>query len=223
MPPCDDVLAGVGLTRRYGAGHNQVCALDGVDVGAATGELTVIAGPSGSGKSTALRLLACVDRPDEGEVLVRGEDVTSWSRRRRRALRRKDFGIVLAQPSDNLLERLDAAGNLRAAARLRGATAVVEAALATVGLDGAERKRRHELSGGEQQRLAFAIACLGDPLVVLADEPTASLDERSAASLVAVMRSLAGSGHAMVVASHDRAVIDAADRLVRIDHGRTVA
>jgi ABC-type lipoprotein export system ATPase subunit len=211
-----------------------VLALDEVDVDVPRGLLTVIAGPSGSGKSTLLGLLACADRPDSGTVTIGDVDVLALGSRARRRLRRERIGIVLPQPSDNLLDQLDAAGNLawstkqrcgrRAARATTTATTTTEAELlASVGLAGAGAKRVRQLSTGEQQRLAVACALTGAPQLVVADEPTASLDRANAEGLVAVLRAAASRGATLVVASHDEHVIEAADTVVRLDRGRRVA
>ncbi len=217
------------VTRRFDSASGPVVAVDQVDVEVPRHRLTVIAGPSGSGKSTLLGLLACMDRPDDGTVWLDDEELTRLSRRRRRALRRRRVGIVLPQPSDNLLDRLDADANLGWSARQRGASSGRTEAerhelLASVGLAGLATTRRvRQLSGGEQQRLALACALVGDPLLVVADEPTASLDRASADQVVDVLRAAADRGVTLVVAGHDRRVIDAADLVVELDHGRRVS
>ena len=216
------------VTRRFDSASGPVVAVDHVDVEVPRHRLTVIAGPSGSGKSTLLGLLACMDRPDDGTVWLDDEELTRLSRRRRRALRRRRVGIVLPQPSDNLLDRLDADANLGWSARQRGASSGRTEAerhelLASVGLDGLAARRVRQLSGGEQQRLALACAIVGDPLLVVADEPTASLDRASADQVVDVLRAAADRGVTLVVAGHDRRVIDAADLVVELDHGRRVS
>jgi putative ABC transport system ATP-binding protein/macrolide transport system ATP-binding/permease protein len=216
-----------GVTRRFGTALGTVLAVDHVDVAIAAQQLTVIAGPSGSGKSTLLGLFACIDRPDEGSVHVATTNVTGLSRARRRRLRRERIGLVLPQPSDNLLDTLDALGNVVWSARLRGVAGTAGPGpaelLASVGLAGAEHKRVRELSGGEQQRLAIACALAGDPALIVADEPTASLDHASAAQVVEVLRAAADRGVTLVVAGHDRHVIEVADAVVELDHGRRVA
>jgi putative ABC transport system ATP-binding protein/macrolide transport system ATP-binding/permease protein len=135
---------------------------------------------------------------------------------------------VLPQPSDNLLDRLDADANLGWSARQRGSSSGRTPAerhelLAAVGLDGLAARRVRQLSGGEQQRLALACALVGDPVLVVADEPTASLDRASADHVVEVLRAAADRGVTLVVAGHDRRVIDAADLVVELDHGRRVS
>lgn len=222
-----DVANLVGVTRRFVTATEPIVAVDDVSVAVPARRLTVIAGSSGSGKSTLLSMISCLDRPDAGTVEIEGHSVQSLSARVRRAVRRYRLGVVLPLPSDNLLEHLDAIGNLAWAARLRTlstpADDVLHAALADVGLADAATKRVRQLSGGEQQRLALACALIGDPALVVADEPTASLDRTNAATVVDAMRAAADRGVALAVASHDAHVIDAADRLVRLDHGRRVS
>ena len=224
----DVVVDAERLTRRFASAGGDVVALDGVDVLVTRGSFTVVAGPSGSGKSTLLALVACTDRPDAGALRVDGTDVLAADRRARRELRRRRLGVVLAVPADNLLDSLDAAGNLSWSARCRGVAsgtgeAAPDAALAAVGLPaGTARKRIAELSGGEQQRLALACALVGSPAVVVADEPTASLDHDSAAAVIDALRGAADAGATLFVASHDHHVIDAADVVVHLDHGRRV-
>jgi putative ABC transport system ATP-binding protein len=230
-PMVESVAVGQRLTRRFLAAAGPVLALDEVDVDVPHGLLTVIAGPSGSGKSTLLSLLACADRPDTGTVTIGDVDVLALGSRARRRLRRESIGIVLPQPSDNLLDQLDAAGNLAWSTRQRrGRRGRSEAAsaneaelLAAVGLNGAGAKRVRQLSTGEQQRLAVACALTGAPQLVVADEPTASLDRANAEGLVEVLRGAASRGATLVVASHDEHVIEAADTVVRLDRGRRIA
>ena len=134
---------------------------------------------------------------------------------------------MLPLPPDNLFERLDAAGNLAWAAKVRSGTRLtpdaVESHLVAVGLVECGAKRIRQLSGGEQLRLALACAMAGDPPLVVADEPTASLDRTNAAAMVDAMRAAADRGVTLVVASHDTHVLDRADQIVRLDHGRRVS
>ena len=227
MRPPDDgapIAVATGVTRRFVDQGETVLGLDDVSMVARAGALTAVVGPSGSGKSTLLAQLACTDRPSAGTVTLAGVDVTAMTGRARRRLRRTRLGIVLPQPSDNLLDDLDAVSNLRWAARTRGAEPLSRddavAQLERVGLAASSAKRVVELSGGEQQRLAVLCAAVGDPLLVLADEPTASLDRVTAAQLVDLLRAFAAGGTTIVVATHDPALVDASDDVVRLDHGR---
>jgi putative ABC transport system ATP-binding protein len=211
-----------GLRRVYPTAAGTVVALDGVSLDAPAGALTVVAGRSGCGKSTLLRIVAAIDRPDDGSVTVGGADVGGASRRARRALRRRQIGFVFASPSHNLLPGLDALSNLRLVQRLRGDHTDGREWMARVGLSGHERSRVAELSGGEQQRLAFAMAAVGQPAVVVADEPTAELDVATTAEVVRVLRDLTDGGVTFFVASHDQQVIATGDVVVRLEDGRRI-
>lgn len=215
-----------GVVRRFPGINEVVTALDGIDAVIQRGQMTVVAGPSGSGKSTLLALLACAQRPDEGSVRIGDTDVAVIGRRQRRELRRDRLGIVLPQPSENLLDQLDARENIRWAASQRRSTASgdvdVDALLDAVGLSAAADRKVRALSGGEQQRLAIACALAGSPELVILDEPTASLDRASGTAVVAVLAGVAAGGSTMVIASHDAAVIEAADVVVHLDHGRRI-
>jgi putative ABC transport system ATP-binding protein len=217
-----------GAVRRFPVEGDVVTALDHVDLDVPVGRMTIVAGPSGSGKSTLLSLLACMQRADEGVVMVGDTDVLTLGRRDRRELRRDRLGIVLPQPSENLLDQLDAAGNVRWAADQRRdrrssmSSADVVALLDSVGLAAASTRRVRELSGGEQQRLAVACALAGGPELIILDEPTASLDRANAQVLVDVLAGVAARGATMVIATHDPMVIEAGAAVAELDHGRRV-
>ena len=211
----------------------KVYRVDGVDTPALrgitkdfpVGRLTIVAGPSGCGKSTLLRLLACVDRPTSGVVAIEGHAVGEASTRTRRRMRRQRLGYLYPDPIDNLVEYLTAAEQLRLAARLRGhriTDAEIRDALDTFGLGHRLDHRPAELSGGEQQRVSIACALAVKPALVVADEPTAELDSVAADTVLEAIRLLCDTGTAFVIASHDPTVIERADSLLRLDHGRTV-
>jgi putative ABC transport system ATP-binding protein len=215
------------IVRRFPVEGDVVTALDHVDLEIQYSDMTVVAGPSGSGKSTLLSLLACTQRPDEGSVRIGDTEVLMLGRRARRELRRDRLGIVLPQPSENLLDQHDASTNIRWAARQRTggpdrSPVDVEQLLESVGLSAASTRRVRELSGGEQQRLAVACALAGDPELVILDEPTASLDRVSATSLVEVLVGVAAAGSTLVIATHDALVIEAGNVVAELDHGRRI-
>jgi putative ABC transport system ATP-binding protein len=213
------------VTKVYRIDRERVEALNDIVKEFPTGALTVIAGPSGSGKSSLLRILACVDRPTSGSVEIAGASVAGASRRTRRQLRRTSIGYIFANPIENLIEYLTAADQLRLSARLRGqriADGEVTRILAALGLEHRLEHTPHQLSGGEQQRVAIACAMVARPALVVADEPTAELDSVSAHRVLDGVRVLCDAGAAFVIASHDPLVIDRADHLLRLDHGRTV-
>jgi len=211
------------VRRVFRSASGPVEALKGVSASFERGRVTAVVGTSGSGKSTLLRILAALDRPTEGEVVVDGRDLADLARRERRALRRTQVGFLFASPSDNLLPYLTAVEHVRLAAELRGADDADAAPLLTsLGLGHRLDHRPVELSGGEQQRLALAAAVVGDPALVLADEPTAQLDRASAQTLVESLAALAARGSALAVATHDPVVADAADVVIRIADGEVV-
>ena len=217
MPEPGSIASLTDVVKTYRVASGEVRALRGVNASFTEGAVSAVVGPSGSGKSTLLRLLAGIDRPSSGSVRVLELDVGRASGRARRHLRHDQVGYVFQRPSDNLFPHLTVAEHLRMARR-RGH--VDEASVVTeLGLGGRLRHRPVELSGGEQQRAAVAIALLSGASLILADEPTAQLDRASGAELIAAIRALVGSGVAFVVATHDPAVRDAAGEVVELDHG----
>jgi len=211
-----------GVERVFVLPSGPVVALAGVSVDVPDRGLTVLTGPSGCGKTTLLTLVTGADIADAGTVEVCGVNIALTSARTRRRMRRHELGIALARPSDNLVEHVDVAANLRIVARLRQVPLDLDAALAPVGLAGREHARVDELSGGEQQRLALALAFLGDPKLVILDEPTAELDATTGRMIVDYTRAAAAT-RAVLVASHDPYVVDAADTVVTLAAGRRVA
>jgi putative ABC transport system ATP-binding protein len=213
-----------GVSVDYDTGAGVVHALCEVDATFGRGRLSVVAGPSGSGKSSLLRALAGLLRPGAGAIHVDGADLIRLRPGARRRLRRCTMGIVLQDPADNLVEYLTAREQIELAARLRGTDpGEAPALLAVVELTDRAGSRPDELSGGEQQRIAFAAAAVGRPVLLLADEPTAELDGAAGAALVETMRGLVDGGASLVVASHDPAVIAAADHVVALRDGRVAS
>jgi ABC-type lipoprotein export system ATPase subunit len=221
----EPAAACVDVHKVYAVGDEQVVALTSVDKDFPAGRVTSIVGPSGSGKSSLLRILACVDRPTSGSVKIGGQQVGDLGVRKRRALRRTAVGYVFQNPVDNLIEYLDATAQLRLAAKLRGQPAdpaEIERLLTVLGLHHRSEHLPAQLSGGEQQRLAFACAVMGRPAIVVADEPTAELDSASADRVLQAVHDLRDEGVAFLLSSHDPRVMDASDHLLRLEHGRVV-
>jgi putative ABC transport system ATP-binding protein len=221
-----DVPAAVceGLVRIYWSPSGEAHALKGVDAVIPAGRLTAITGPSGSGKSSLLRILAAQDRPTAGRAEVAGEALTGLSARKLRALRRRSIGYVFPRPPQNLLGHLTGREHLALAARFRGVPRAAAVAQGTELLDllGIAERADHlpgQLSGGEQQRLAFAQAVIGRPALVVADEPTSELDSRTAADLLAAVRELTRTGTTVVMATHDAQAATAADQVIHLRSG----
>jgi ABC-type lipoprotein export system ATPase subunit len=208
--------------RAYHLAAGEVPALRGVDLALPRGSFTALVGPSGSGKSTLLRLLACVDRADQGEVLIDGTDVTPLSRMGRVRLRRRRIGYLFQNPADNLLEYLTVRQHFELGARLRGLRrrdSGVDDMLTRLGLDERADHLPKQLSGGEQQRTAIGFAALGPPALLVADEPTGQLDHGTVDSVLSAFVALATTGVAVVAATHDPAVAAQADQVVRMRDG----
>jgi putative ABC transport system ATP-binding protein len=207
-----------GLVKTYVTATGHVHALRGIDVQFPTGALTAVVGPSGSGKSSLLRVLAALDRPTSGTVTVGGRDLPKLSTARFRRVRRQVVGYVFQRPADNFISYLTLDEHLALA---RAESDGMEGAdvLSDLGLEQRRGSLPRELSGGEQQRAAFAFALAAGPELVVADEPTAELDAESAQDLLAVLRRLVDGGVTFIVATHDPNVTAIADHVVTLEHG----
>ena len=211
-----------GLTKAFEKA--RIVALDGADLTVMRGEFVAIIGPSGCGKSTLLHLIAALDRPDQGTIIVNGVDLASC--RNLSAYRARDIGLVFQ--FHNLLAALTASENVQipmyelrrtAAERRQRANEL----LAKVGLQGKEHQRPTELSGGERQRVALARALANDPPILLADEPTGNLDSRSSERILDLLSEIrAERSLTIVLVTHDLNVASRADRIVSMLDGRVV-
>lgn len=210
-----------GLVRTFGSGRAALRVLDGVDLELAAGELVAVVGRSGSGKSTLLHLLGGLDRPDGGTIEIDGVRVEGAGERQLAQLRREKIGFVFQ--AFHLLPELSGIENVLLPARIsrdREAVTRGRRLVEQIGLDGVGARLPVVLSGGEQQRLAVARALVNDPLLVLADEPTGNLDPESGAAVVELLRRVAEAGKAVLVVTHEAAVVERADRILRLDRGR---
>jgi putative ABC transport system ATP-binding protein len=213
----------LGVTKVY---DGQVAALRGVDLSVSPGELLAIVGPSGSGKSTMLHMIGTLDRPTAGVVRVAGYDVAALSDRELSALRARHLGFVFQSfhlaPGVSALDNV-ADGLLYTGIGLRARRELAASALDRVGLGHRLEHRPHQLSGGEQQRVAVARAVAGDPPLLLADEPTGNLDSASGAEVLAVLGELHAAGTTIAVITHDADVASWCPRQVRLRDGHIVA
>lgn len=219
------VLELVNVVRQY-PGSPPVRALDRVNLTVLTGEWVAVVGPSGSGKSTLLNLMGALDQPTSGTVRIDGYDVAGLDDERLSALRGHSLGFVFQ--SFHLLASLTALENVATALVYRGVPAAerrerAAAAMTRVGLGHRVGHRPAQLSGGECQRVAIARALVGQPALVLADEPTGNLDTRTGEEIMGLFRDLHGDGTTLVLITHDPAIAASAPRRVRIRDERIVA
>jgi putative ABC transport system ATP-binding protein len=210
------------VVKTYRTPTSEVRALAGVSATFPPAALTAVVGPSGSGKSTLLHLLGGMDRPTSGSVEVQGVAVERASGARLRHLRRREVGFVFQRPSDNFLPYLTVGEHLRLSARRAARPPLIEpeALLRSLGMVRRIDHRPDALSGGEQQRAAFAQIILSGADMILADEPTAELDSVSAEGLLETIRQVVDAGVAFVVATHDPALRRIADQILELEHGR---
>lgn len=206
------------VSRNFG----EVAAVHEVDLDVDEGQLVVLLGRSGSGKTTLLSLAGGLDRPDSGSIVVAGNDLSGLDTTALAEFRRKVTGWVFQ--AAGLLPLLSAEENVALALRIQGRSVAeagvsARAALKVVGLEERARHRGYELSGGEQQRVALARALVKNPSLLLADEPTGQLDSETAQSVMAIFRLLSEEGMTILLATHDTAFADIADRVLTIEDG----
>jgi putative ABC transport system ATP-binding protein len=221
-PAPDDVVILLRDVVKEYPGDPPTRVLHGVDLVVRRGELLAIVGPSGSGKSTLLHIMGTLDRPTAGDVHVAGHDVARLADRQLSALRSREIGFVFQQffllpgmtATDNVAD-----GLLYTGRRLRDRRVRARAALERVGLGHRLDFNTEKLSGGERQRVAIARALVGEPSVVLADEPTGNLDSRSGGALVALLQELNQDGSTIVVITHDNDVAGSLRRQVAMRDG----
>jgi putative ABC transport system ATP-binding protein len=201
-------------------------ALSDVSLQFAPSTLTLVMGPSGSGKTTLLSLLGCLLTPDAGSVFVQGANTALCTAEERSALRRREIGFIFQafrlfhslSAIENVVIKSDIAGGGR-----KHSQKIALDLLASLGLDRKLHLKPDQLSGGEKQRVAIARALISNPKILLADEPTASLDSNSGRQICEILRKLAQDGnHTVVIVSHDPRWISFADRTVRLEDGRVI-
>ena len=221
------MLEATDIVKVLGEGAGRVEALKSINLSLAGGELTLLMGPSGSGKTTLLSVLGCMLSPTSGTVEIRGRSTTGLDAEELAELRRDYLGFVFQ--SYHLFPTLTSAENVRLALDVCGdrtplARIKATKALATVGLLHKANAFPRELSGGEQQRVAIARAIVGDPSVILADEPTAALDSENGHAVMTVLAEIAKDpARALFIVTHDPRIMLFADRILRIEDGRIVS
>jgi len=212
-----------GITKEYQVGTITVPALRGIDLTLASGEFASLAGPSGSGKTTLLNIIGGLDSPTAGQIRIDGQDITKLDLNAMADLRLRKIGFVFQ--AYNLIPVLSALENVDFVLQLLGVAPTVRLhrareALHNVGLGGLENRRPNRLSGGQQQRVAIARALVSNPAIVLADEPTANLDTKTADDLISLMSDLNRKlGTTFLLATHDHRVIARTRRHILITDG----
>lgn len=211
------------VTKTYTTGEVDFTALDRVDLTVQAGEFVAIVGPSGSGKSTLLNLMAAIDRPTHGEVIVDGVEVSTLSENDAARWRGRTLGVIFQffqllptlSLSDNVMLPMD----LCDVHPRRDRPEVARDLLARVGLAGHADKLPSQVSGGQQQRAAIARALANDPPIIVGDEPTGNLDSASAASMMALFDTLVANGRTVVLVTHDRDLASRTGRVIQVKDG----
>ncbi len=224
LPGIHAAVAASEITRRYGEGAAAVHALRGVSLSIEDGQLAAVMGPSGSGKSTLLHILAGLDQPTSGEVLIDGTALSGLGDRELTLLRRRAIGFVFQ--FFNLLPMLTAEENVLLPLKLAGEApdrAWVDEVIEKVGLSDRRRHRPAELSGGQTQRVAIARALVTRPTIVFADEPTGNLDSKSGSEILELLRASSEEyGQTILTVTHETRVSAVADRILLLADGEIV-
>ncbi|MDH3735124.1 MAG: ABC transporter ATP-binding protein [Gemmatimonadota bacterium] len=226
-PTSEVVIETRGLERVYATGRTEVRALDGVDVSIHDGEFVAIMGASGSGKSTFMNILGCLDRPTGGSYTLSGTQVELLNKNELADIRNARIGFVFQ--SFNLLSRTAALDNVelpllydRSGRKLDSRKAAAEA-LQRVGLGDRLDHEPSELSGGEQQRVAIARALVGQPSMILADEPTGNLDSRTSVDVMTLFQELNDAGITILIVTHEADIARYCKRIIRMRDGKVIA
>ena len=214
------------LEKTYRLGQVDVQALRGVDADVGAGEFIAITGPSGSGKSTLMHILGCLDSPTSGTYRLDGEDVSTLTGKRLAQVRNRKVGFVFQ--TFNLMPRLSVEENVALPLKYRGGVPRAERRtrahrlLERLGLGHRIGHRPDELSGGERQRVAIARALVGEPAILMADEPTGNLDSTAGTEVLKTFAELHAAGHTIVLVTHDPGVAARAERVIQMSDGRVV-
>lgn len=210
------------ITKQYKMGHNILEVLKGIDLTIEEGEFVAILGPSGSGKSTIMNIIGCIDTKTEGEYLLDGKNIENFTEDELAGIRNDKIGFVFQK--FNLLPRFTTLHNVQIPLLVRGETnkTAEEKAMKYLDMVGLGDRVRHkpvELSGGQQQRVAIARALIGEPELILADEPTGNLDQKSGQEIMSLFQTLNEAGNTIVMITHDEHVAAKAKRVIRIIDG----
>jgi putative ABC transport system ATP-binding protein len=211
-----------GIAKQYRMGDQTVRALQGIDLHIKRNELIAFIGASGSGKSTMMNIIGCLDRPSSGEYWLNGREVATMSSDELARVRNQEIGFIFQ--SFHLLPRASALDNVAQPLIYRGIPlrermALAERALQRVGLGDRMHHRPNELSGGQRQRVAIARALVGNPSILLADEPTGNLDSATSLEILALIKELHAAGQTVVMVTHEPEIAEQCQRIVRLRDG----
>lgn len=209
------------ISKKYGKGESEVRALDGVSLSIEKGEVCVILGPSGSGKSTLLNMIGGLDSVDSGSIVVDGEDITSYDKKKLTNYRRNKLGIVFQ--AYNLIPELSLSENVRVVKDIAGKPLDEEELIRILGLEKHKDHFPSELSGGQQQRCSIARAIIKNPALLLCDELTGALDSNSSKEVLQILEKINSYYHTTIIMiTHDERIAGMADRLVRVRDGKII-
>lgn len=218
------ILKTIELKKIYGSKHNEVIALDGVNIEVEAGEFVSIVGTSGSGKSTLLHMLGGLDRASSGEVHVRGKEILKMSDEELTIFRRRNIGFVFQ--NYNLVPVLNVYENITLPIELDGGNidkSFLDNILKILGLEGKLNNLPSNLSGGQQQRVAIARAIATKPAIILADEPTGNLDSKTSMEVMGLLKTTSAKfNQTIVMITHNEEIAQLADRIIRIEDGKIV-
>jgi putative ABC transport system ATP-binding protein len=212
-----------GITKAYPLGEERVQVLHGVDLEIKAGEMVALTGSSGSGKSTFMNILGCLDKPDEGEYFLAGEDVAQLSEDELAVIRNQRIGFVFQ--TFNLLPRMSALENVGLPLMYAGESNPQERAkqaLTTVGLGSRMDHEPNQLSGGQRQRVAIARAIINNPAIILADEPTGNLDSQTSVEVMELFLSLNREGRTIIIVTHEPDIAAYCHRQIKMKDGRVL-
>lgn len=221
----DNIIVMKDIVKSYRMGKERLVALDGVSLEIKRGEFVAILGPSGSGKTTLMNIIGCIDVADSGEYVLNGTDIKAKNEDDLAAVRNREIGFVFQK--FNLLPKYTALHNVAFPLLLRGmdiekAYEKARELLDKVGLSDRLKHKPVELSGGQQQRVSIARALVGEPNIILADEPTGALDSKTGQEIINLFEELNAEGHTIILITHDLNIAKRAKRIINVMDGKIV-